>query len=101
MGNQEPVKKDITVNFRPEVESQILAYIDIYRKINATYHYDVNIYITNNNLWDNFTEIRTMNNHGKGKENIPGIQPEYYREVCKRLMLNNGTGSPLQGSRRY
>lgn len=87
--------------FQKEIELEISQYIDIYIKISAKRHHEVNVYITENDKWDDFKRIRSINNHGLGKENILGIEPKYYREVCTRLKLNNGTGSPLRSSKNY
>jgi len=87
--------------YREEIEEELQHYIDLYKKIGATKHYEVNNHITNHELWDEFKEIRSINNHGLGKENILGIEPKYYREICQRLKLNNGNGSPLKSSKHY
>lgn len=87
--------------FTKSIETELANYIAIFHKIGAEEHHEVNEYISLNGLWDEFREIRSLNNHGRGKEKIRGIYPKYYREVCQRLKLKRGSGSPLQDSNRY
>lgn len=89
------------MRYEEETERELSQYIDIYVKINAYKHYEVNNYITANNRWDEFTKIRSINNHGLGKENILGIEPKYYKEICQRLKLTNGNGAALKSSKSY
>jgi len=87
--------------FDPAVEVEISNYIQIYKEIGADKHWQVNEFITKNSLWDDFSKIRSINNHGLGKENILGIEPKYYKEICMRLGLRQGPGAALRGSKRY
>lgn len=84
-----------------DTEKEIALYIEIFKDIGATEHYEVNEYLTRNDRWEEFRKIRSLNNHGRGKENIPGIRPEFFREVCQRLKISGGNGSPLLKSERY
>ncbi|EMX4198302.1 hypothetical protein AAGV48_000786 [Escherichia coli] len=84
-----------------ETEKEIALYIEIFKGIGATEHYEVNEYLTRNDRWDEFRKIRSLNNHGLGKESIPGIQPKFFREVCQRLRISGGSGSPLLKSEQY
>ncbi|WP_422732354.1 hypothetical protein ACOV1V_09645 [Leclercia pneumoniae] len=82
-------------------EKELALYISLFKEIGATEHYEVNEYITNNDMWYEFSQIRSLNDHGRGKENIPGIQPKFFREVCQRLKISGGKGSPLVRSKQY
>lgn len=54
--------------FTKSIETELANYIAIFHKIGAEEHYEVNEYISLNGLWDEFKEIRSLNNHGRGKE---------------------------------
>ena len=61
----------------------------------------INNYISQNNLWDNFPTIRAYNTHGS-IENIKGITPHAYARVCELLGMSISTnGRPLVDSERY
>jgi cold shock CspA family protein len=80
--------------------SQIMEYIGIYKKESFTQHYEVNNYITVNKIWDRFSEIRSLNDHGESK-NIPGILPKFYAIVCTILKITGANGAPLYKSEKY
>lgn len=82
-------------------EQELSRYIAIFKEIGATEHYEVNEHITIHDMWDEFRNIRSMNNHGRGKDSIPGIQPKFFREICQRLRISGGNGSPLVSSKQY
>ncbi|MDF2777692.1 MAG: hypothetical protein K0S90_1215 [Enterobacteriaceae bacterium] len=84
-----------------DTEKEIALYIALFKEIGATAHHEVNEHITRNDMWDDFRTIRALNDHGRGKENIPGIQPKFFREVCQRLKISGGNGSPLMRSKQY
>ena len=75
-------------------------YIQIYRENDLNEHYEVNMYISRNNLWGNFVNIRSLNDHGESK-NIPGILPKFYAAVCKELNIGGAGGDPLDNARSY
>ncbi len=61
---------------------------------------ELNNYITKNEEWEYYPTIRSLNTHGIHKD-IPGIQPEYYKIVCRELKINGGTGKPLDNYKAY
>ena len=79
---------------------EIIRYVDIFKSNNLTEHFQVNKYISENGLWNNFETIRSINNHGLNKE-IPGIQPKYFNIICSLLNIQGGTGSTLLGYKKY
>lgn len=87
-------------NLTSKEESQVLEYIKIYKNESFEKHWETNNYITNNNLWDSFSEIRSLNDHGDHKR-IPGILPKFYRIVCEILNIGSSNGAPLDKSEKY
>lgn len=81
-------------------EKEINEYVNIFLKNGFSEHYEVNNYISQNNLWSKFKKIRSLNDHGVYK-GIKGIQPKYYAIVCKRLSLTSGGGRPLDDVHIY
>jgi len=61
---------------------------------------ELNNYITENDEWEYYPTIRSLNTHGDYK-NIPGIQPKFYSIVCKELKVGRGKGRPLTSCKRY
>lgn len=94
--NSKPSFDTLTSNESKEVND----YISIFKSNNLTEHFQVNKYITENGLWNNFETIRSINNHGLNKE-IPGIQPKYFNIICSLLNIQGGTGSTLVGYKKY
>lgn len=80
--------------------TQVKEYVAIYIKYSFKEHYEVNNYISKHNLWYNFTDIRSLNEHGSHK-NIPGIMPNFYAAVCEILEITGANGSPLTKAERY
>ena len=80
--------------------SEINNYIEIYNSNNFTSHHEANNFITENNLWNNFKTIRSLNDHGEHKE-IEGIQPKYFEIVCGILKITGEHGLPLDQYRKY
>lgn len=87
-------------NLTSKEESQVLEYIKIYKNESFEKHWQANNYITNNNLWDSFSEIRSLNDHGDHKR-IPGILPKFYGIVCQLLNIGGSNGAPLDKSEKY
>ena len=79
---------------------EINQYINIYQSNNFVEHHQVNKFISENNLWDEFPTIRSLNDHGQNKE-IQGIQPKYFNIVCHLLKISGGNGMPLDSYKKY
>lgn len=76
---------------------EITRYIAIIKHEKYTRHYDANIFITKNNLWDEYKTIRTLNYHSGGAV-VKGIKAEYFKIVCKLSGLREENGAPLEDS---
>lgn len=61
---------------------------------------ELNNYITENDEWEYYPSIRSLNTHKECK-NIEGIQPKYYSIACKELKIEGGKGRPLTNYKRY
>lgn len=79
--------------------SQLKEYLAIYAGHGFKNQADANKYITDSNLWDDFKDIRSMNDHGQ-YVNIPGILPKFYKVTCEILKLA-GLGAPLTKATKY
>ena len=79
---------------------EINKYISIFCDQGFTKHTDVNNYITENSLWDEFKTIRSLNDHGK-YHSIEGVQPKYFEIVCSILEITGEGGTPLDSYRKY
>jgi hypothetical protein len=79
---------------------EINKYISVFGDQGFTKHTDVNNYITENSLWDEFKTIRSLNDHGK-YHGIEGIQPKYFEIVCSILKISGEGGAPLDSYKRY
>lgn len=79
---------------------QVKEYVLIYKNNFLSKHHEVNSYITKNNLWDDFSEIRAMNDHGSNKI-VEGITKKHFKLVCEILKITGGNGDPLIKSERY
>ncbi|WP_449102720.1 hypothetical protein [Pseudomonas extremaustralis] len=79
---------------------QVIKYVSIFRASSFNKHHQVNEHITKNGLWDDFREIRSMNNHGANKT-VHGITPKYFKLVCNILEITGGGGDPLIKSEKY
>lgn len=97
----EPEYEAILVKYKLSVSemSQLKAYLAIYAEKGFKRQSDANQYITDNNLWDKFKDIRSMNDHGQ-YVNIPGILPKFYKVTCEILKLA-GLGAPLTKATKY
>ncbi len=85
---------------KKQIKDEVARYIKIYRDMDFTQHYEVNAYITKNNLWDKFHNIRSFNYHGE-HEKIQGILPHYFAQVCKELSIAGAGGAPLDKAVSY
>lgn len=79
---------------------EINHYTKIFLENGFKEHYEVNRYISKMNLWDEFQNIRSLNDHGENK-NIPGILPKFYAIVCKKLEITGAGGTPLDQAKHY
>lgn len=79
---------------------QLLKYLWIYKSNNCTEHYEVNNIITEEGLWEEFTEIRSLNNHGYSRK-ILGIAPKYFAIICGVLDIDGSDGNPLEDWKKY
>lgn len=79
---------------------EISQYIKIYHSNNFTEHHQVNNFISENNFWNQFSTIRSLNDHGQHKE-IKGIQPKYFNIICQLLKISGGNGLPLDSYKKY
>lgn len=84
----------------PDEVTEVNKYMKIFRENAFSSHVEVNEYITDNNIWDQFPTIRSLNDHGNYKE-IPGIQPKYFHIVCQLLGITGEGGLPLASYKRY
>ena len=80
--------------------TEINEYIKIYRSNGFTKHHEVNEFITDNKIWDNFSTVRSLNDHGQYKS-IEGIQPKYFEIICNILKISGEKGMPLDGYTTY
>lgn len=80
--------------------NQVKRYVAIFRSNSFQVHYEVNHYITNHNLWNQFSKIRSLNDHGLHK-GIPGILPKYFAVVCELLEITGAGGAPLDKAEPY
>jgi len=86
--------------FTPIESEEINEYVKIYRTNKLTKHFEVNDYISINNLWDKFPTIRSLNDHGKHKE-LKGIQPKYFEAICQILNIFGEKGVHLDAYKPY
>jgi len=80
--------------------NQLAEYLWIFTENDMSEHWEVNRYISDNGLWDNFTDIRSKNTHRNG-HSTPGIAPKYFAIVCKVLEIDSGGGTALEEYERY
>lgn len=93
------LNKSIQVLTENQVK-QLITYIWIFKNYRLSKHWQVNAFIDKNNLWNQFTEIRALNNHGY-EQKIKGILPIYFRLVCEVLNIEADNGAPLIDSESY
>jgi hypothetical protein len=79
---------------------QLSKYLCIYEENGFIEHWQVNKYISNNNLWNQFNELRSINSHGNYKK-VKGITPKHFAIVCKVLSIKGDDGEPLIGWEKY
>ncbi len=79
---------------------QLKKYMTIYIDHDFSEQKFANSYITKNELWHKFPDIRSLNEHGDHKD-VPGILPRIYSITCEILDLTKGNGKPLTGFHKY
>ena len=79
---------------------QLLKYLWIYKSYHCTEHYEVNEIITEEDIWDEFKKIRSLNDHGHRRK-ILGIAPKYFAIICEVLEIEDAGGNPLEDWERY
>ena len=79
---------------------QVKSYVAIFIDQSLKKHHEVNNYITGQDQWDKFTEIRSMNDHGNGKV-VHGITRKHFKLICEILEITGGDGDPLLHDERY
>jgi len=84
----------------PSEASEIAAYVRIFQENNFKEHFQVNEYITNNDKWDEFSTIRSLNDHKEYKR-IPGILPKYFEIICNLLNIGGASGRSLDSATHY
>lgn len=79
---------------------QIKNYLAIYSEKNFKTQKEANNYISENKRWDEFPDIRSLNDHGS-YINVPGILPKFYRITCEILRITKGNGAQLTKATKY
>lgn len=83
-----------------EETEQLLRYLKIFISNDFRRHWEVNEYISENDIWDKFSELRSLNDHGYPTK-IKGITPKYFAIVCRALNIGGDNGAPLQDYEKY
>jgi hypothetical protein len=100
------ISKAEEVDFKTEYElsnlewDQVKKYVAIFNEQSLKKHHEVNEYIGTHGMWDQFSKIRSMNDHGNGKV-VHGITPKHFKLVCEILKITGGDGDPLKHAERY
>lgn len=92
-------KASFTELTEDEIE-QLLSYLWIFISENFEEHWQVNNYITEHDIWDEFTAIRSLNDHGH-RQKIKGITPKHFAIACKVLDIDADDGAPLRDYLKY
>lgn len=87
-------------NLTLQEQREIDEYIKIFKRFNFRKHHEVNNYISENELWNRFPNIRSENTHENGAV-VDGISPKYFAIVCRLVGMEYGGGSNLIKSERY
>lgn len=83
-----------------EATAEVNKYVEIFRVQCFTKHTEVNDYISDHSLWDEFKTIRSLNDHGE-YTGIEGIQPKYFEVVCQVLKITGEGGISLDSYKIY
>jgi hypothetical protein len=94
--------KSLSIKYKlsKEETDQIKKYISIYSEHDFKSQNSANNYITKSKRWDEFPDIRSLNDHGS-YANIPGILPKFYRITCEILRIERGGGAQLIKATKY
>lgn len=88
---QEKTKEELgfrgTLFITEKEEKEINKFIDIYINFKFITIQNVNTYITENNMWDMFKNIRSMNTYSNSVTS-EGVQPMYYNYILKKINGN-------------
>ena len=79
---------------------QLANYIWLFFKYKYQEHWEVNEYISNEGIWDEFDKLRSLNDHGE-KIGVEGIEPRFFAIVCKVLSIEADNGNPITGWIKY
>jgi hypothetical protein len=99
-GTQDEMNTFIKYSLTDLEINQVRRYVGIFRSNLFQEHYEVNNFITNHGLWNQFFKIRSLNDHGLHK-GIPGILPKYFKVVCELLAITGACGAPLDKAEPY
>ena len=78
-----------------EVVDEIIHYMSIYHTQKFSKHYEINNWITQNDLWERFRNIRSLNHH-VGVVIVKGIRETYFKITCRLLAISDEGGSRLE-----
>lgn len=91
-------KRKVTLS--PAESEEVERYMEIYKRNGFEEHYEVNRYITETHSWDEYPNIRSLNDHGEHM-GIPGILPRFYAIICEELEIAGAGGVPLDKATHY
>jgi hypothetical protein len=95
------IEKILESKWLTQVEKEeVKKYVDIFLQQGFTEHWHVNEWISGHNCWNEFKNMRSINDHVKVK-GIQGISPKFFAIVCEILKITDSGGSPLLESRHY
>ncbi len=94
------VKKASFTELTNEQVEQIANYIWIFKSNNFKHHWEVNELISKSQIWDGFSELRSLNNHGPSGI-VKGITPKFFAIICKVLEITGDDGEPLVDFEKY
>ncbi|MBY0446784.1 MAG: hypothetical protein K2Q15_16435 [Burkholderiales bacterium] len=79
---------------------EVLKWVNVFNDGRCTYQKDANEIITRENRWNEFPNLRSLNDHGMHKR-VPGIESNYYSLFCYLLGCGGAGGAPLEASHKY
>ncbi len=88
------------VTLKAEELEQTAEYIQLYHSRKCSEHWQVNNIITKEGKWDEFTAIRSLNDHGTASK-LKGITPKFFAIVCLVLSIQGDDGAPLKDYDMY
>ncbi len=90
----------VTYNCSKKEIGQLSQYLYIYKSQCCTEHWQVNKYIERKNMWDDFSELRSVNKHENGYS-AKGILPKFFSIICEALNIEGDGGSRLLSADSY